>query len=284
MYLSFFGFSEKPFHVTPNPRFLFLSKTHKEALAHLLYGLRDRCGFIQLTGEVGTGKTTVLRSLLSQLDGDIYRSAFIFNPCLAAPELLRAIQRELGLGPSSGGLNELLDDLNAFLLHENAVGRTVLLVIDEAQNLAPEVLEQIRLLSNLETATAKLIQIVLAGQPELSQVLGQRGLRQLNQRINIRYQLHPLDFEDTRAYMEHRLFLAGGEPATTIFTLSAVRLVFRLSGGMPRLINALCDRALLVAYAAHSHQVVTPMVDEAAVEMGRQIGTARRLFTRLWPY
>lgn len=284
MYLPFFGFTEKPFHVTPNPRFLFLSKTHKEALAHLLYGLRDRCGFIQLTGEVGTGKTTVLRSLLGQLDSNIYRSALIFNPCLAAPELLRAIQREFGLTTHAAGLNELLDELNAFLLQENAAGRTVLLVIDEAQNLAPEVLEQVRLLSNLETATAKLIQIVLAGQPELLRLLGQRGLRQLNQRINVRYHLRPLDLEDTRAYIEHRLVLAGGEEAAAIFTLLAVRRVFRLSGGMPRLINALCDRALLVAFAAHSPQVVAPMIDEAAMEMGEQIGRMRRLLTWIWPF
>jgi general secretion pathway protein A len=283
MYRPFFNFSEKPFHVTPNPRFLFLSRTHKEALAHLLYGLRDRCGFIQLTGEVGTGKTTVLRSLLGQLD-DTYRSAFIFNPCLGAPELLRAIHRELGLTSPSVATNDLLDELNVFLLHENAAGRTVLLVIDEAQNLAPEVLEHVRLLSNLETATAKLIQIVLAGQPELSALLGRSNLRQLNQRINVRYHLQPLDGEDTHAYIVHRLLVAGGEAATRIFTPQAMRRVYRLTGGMPRLINALCDRALLVAFAAHSKSVGAATVDEAATEMGRQIGLGRRLLARCWPF
>ncbi|HEY5973369.1 MAG TPA: AAA family ATPase, partial [Geobacteraceae bacterium] len=183
MYCEFYGFTEKPFHITPNPRFLFLSKIHKEALAHLLYGIDNHVGFIELTGEVGTGKTTTLRTLLEQLEEGPYRTALIFNPCLSALELLRSINQEFGLPAEGLGNAELIEHLNRFLLEENRQGRTVVLVIDEAQNLTPQVLEQIRLISNLETESDKLIQIVLAGQPELLQVLERPELRQLAQRV-----------------------------------------------------------------------------------------------------
>src|SRR6185369_8147352 len=195
MYLDFYGFSETPFSLSPNPRLIFFSKTHKEAFALLLYGINKRYGFIELTGEVGTGKTTVLRTLLGQLDDEKYRTALIFNPSLSAGDLMRAINREFGIPCQSANIAELIGELNRFLLVENSAGRTVVLIIDEAQNLAPDVLEQIRLISNLETDTAKLIQIILAGQPELGRLLEKPELRQINQRIALRYNLHPLDRE-----------------------------------------------------------------------------------------
>lgn len=279
MYCNFFGFSEKPFNITPNPRFLFLSKNHKEVFAHLLYGIRNHSGFIEITGEVGTGKTTALRTLLNQLDGDSYRLAFIFNPSLTSLELLRGINREYGI-EDAGSAGELLSALNTFLLQENSAGRTVVLVIDEAQNLDSGVLEQIRLLSNLETETDKLIQIILVGQPELGQLLEQRSLRQLSQRITVRYHLQPMDFDDTRSYIEHRLEVAGSRGSCR-FTPEASKRIFRFSRGYPRLINILCDRALLVGYAEDSREITASMVKTAIREHRRQSAGIRHL--RLWP-
>src|SRR5512139_1222355 len=196
MYLDFHGFREKPFNLTPDPRFVFLSKNHKEAFAHLLYGINNRVGFIVLTGEVGSGKTTVLRALLSQLDPGHYSTALIFNPCLSPPELLEKTCREFGIPIPTSNHGSPLDALNLFLLQQNAEGRTVVLVIDEAQALEAPVLEQIRLISNLETDREKLIQIVLAGQPELEKILKKKGMRQLAQRVTVRYHLQPMDFQD----------------------------------------------------------------------------------------
>jgi general secretion pathway protein A len=268
MYCEFFGFKEKPFAITPNPRFIFLSRNHKEVFAHLLYGIRSHCGFIEVTGEVGTGKTTVLRTLLNQLQDDAYRLAFIFNPALSAPELLRGIHREFGISCAAETIDEMLSALNSFLLRENAAGRTVVLVIDEAQNLEPGVLEQIRLLSNLETETDKLIQIVLVGQPELGTMLSRPELRQLSQRITVRYHLRSMKFEDARAYIRHRIEVAGGRG--NLFTPRAVKKIFRYSGGLPRLINIVCDRALLCAYAEDAREVSAATVSTAIRELRRQ--------------
>lgn len=254
MYLDFYGFSETPFSLSPNPRFIFYSKTHKEAFALLLYGINKRFGFIELTGEVGTGKTTVLRTLLGQLDEESYRTALIFNPSLSAIDLLRAINREFGIPSDAPGSTGLIDELNRYLLEENAAGRTVVLIIDEAQNLAPDVLEQIRLISNLETDSTKLIQIVLAGQPELARLLEKPELRQINQRIALRYALHPLDREDFTAYIDHRLAMAGGR-GKVAFTAAALRWLYRCSRGTPRLINILCDRALLIGYTEDRRRI-----------------------------
>ena len=254
MYLDYYGFTEKPFTITPNPRFIFFSKIHKEAFALLLYGINNHFGFMELVGEVGTGKTTVLRTLLCQLNEESYRIALIFNPSLSAVDLMRAINHEYGIPGESGNVAELLGELNRFLLRENAAGKTVVLVIDEAQNLAPDVLEQIRLISNLETETDKLIQIVLAGQPELGRLLEKPELRQINQRIALRYHLKPLDREDSRIYMEHRLNVAGGSRKVT-FTPSAFTWIYRYSRGTPRLINMLCDRALLIGYTESSREI-----------------------------
>lgn len=263
MYCEFYSLAEKPFTLTPNPDFIFLSKNHKEAFAHLLYGIDHHAGFIELTGEVGTGKTTVIRTLLGQLDPENYRSALVFNPCLSALSLMQTVNREYGLAWEYLTGAELLDALNRFLLEETLAGRTVVLVIDEAQNLTPDVLEQIRLISNLETKNDKLIQIVLVGQSELKTLLEQTELRQLNQRITVRYHLWPMDFEDTRDYIHHRLKIAGAGEYPR-FEEKALKKIYRFSGGLPRLINAVCDRALLVGYTSES-RIITPAMIQSAV-------------------
>lgn len=279
MYCEFYGFAEKPFTITPNPRFIFLSKNHKEVFAHLLYGVRTHCGFIEITGEVGTGKTTALRTLLNQLESDSYRLAFIFNPSLSALELLRGINAEFGIESAAASAGELLSALNHFLLRENAAGRTVVLVIDEAQNLQPTVLEQIRMLSNLETETDKLIQIILVGQPELGAMLERTELRQLSQRITVRYHLRPMDFDDARDYIAHRLEVAGSRDAG-LFTPRAMKRIFRHSRGYPRLINILCDRSLLIGYTENSRQITVSLVDTAIRELQRQVRPQN--WWRLW--
>ncbi len=280
MYCEYYEFSEKPFTVTPNPRFIFLSKNHQEAFAHLLYGIDNHAGFIEFTGGIGTGKTTVLRTLLGQLDENVYRTALIFNPCLSATELLRSINREYGI-PGEGLSNaELLRELNRFLLREKAAGRTVVLVIDESQNLEPPVLEQIRLISNLETETDKLIQIVLAGQPELGRLLERPELRQLAQRITVRYHLRPMDFDDTKKYIKHRLGMVG-HGLTVRFAPSALKRIFRYSGGIPRLINIVCDRTLLVGYAEGYREITRQTVNAAIGEIKRDNGSRSGAFRLL---
>lgn len=254
MYLDFYGFREKPFNLTPDPGFVFLSRTHKEAFAHLLYGINNRVGFIGLTGEVGSGKTTVLRALFSQLDADHHRTALIFNPCLSAPELLQSINREFGISTYTSNNAGALNALNLFLLEQNTEGRTVVLAIDEAQNLEASVLEQIRLISNLETDREKLIQIVLSGQPELVQILKRDDMRQLSQRIIVRHHLQPMDFQDTVHYINHRLEVAGGRGEVS-FSTGALKRIHRYSRGLPRPINAACDRALMVAYARNTARI-----------------------------
>ena len=254
MYLDYYGFREKPFNLTPDPRFIFLSKNHREAFAHLLYGINNRAGFILLTGEVGSGKTTVLRALLNQLDGGHYRTALIFNPRLSPPELIHNINREFAIQTYASTSSRLLETLNPFLLQQNSEGRTVVLVIDEAQSLEAPVLEQIRLISNLETDRDKLIQIVLSGQPEFLHILKRKEMQQLSQRITVRYHLHPMDFEDTVAYIHHRLEVAGVR-SRDVFSKSALRLIYRYSRGLPRLINAACDRALLTGYTREAARI-----------------------------
>ena len=266
MYTTYFGFNEKPFTLTPNPRFIYLSKNHKEAFAHLLYGINNHYGFIELIGEVGTGKTTVLRTLLGQLNDKNYRSALIFNPCLTGVELLRSINHEFGLNSESEYANELLEELNGFLLKENTQGITVVLVIDEAQNLSPEILEQLRLISNLETENDKLIQIVLAGQPELSSLLDLPELRQLNQRIAVRYRLRSMSPHETQTYIRHRMVVAG-ETGGVSFSRPALKLIHLYSRGLPRLINNLCDRALLIGYGDERRRVSAGIVMRAIKEL-----------------
>jgi len=259
MYTKYFGFNEKPFTLTPNPRFIFLSKNHKEAFAHLLYGINNHYGFIELTGEVGTGKTTILRTLLGQLQDENYRTALIFTPCLTGIELLRSINGEFGIECASEYANELLAVLNRFLLAESTEGRTVVLVIDEAQNLPPDVLEQVRLISNLETENDKLIQIILAGQPELEILLGRSDLRQLNQRIAVRYKLRSMSKHETRLYIRQRMEVAG-ETGGVSFSSYAINWIYLATRGVPRLINILCDRALLIAYGDERRRISSAIV------------------------
>ena len=267
MYLSFFGLIEKPFAITPDPRYLYLSERHAEALAHLLYGINESGGFIQLTGEVGTGKTTVVRTLLSRLPhhADV---AVILNPRVTPVEFLLTICEELGLGldeADRGSVKEMVDALNRRLLASHAEGRRVIVIVDEAQNLSAEVLEQVRLLTNLETATQKLLQIILIGQPELREMLERTDLRQLAQRITGRYHLNPLLKHETLQYVRHRLRVAGA--AGEIFTPSALAQVHRVSGGVPRVINVCCDRALLGAYTEETKRVTPALVRRAAGEV-----------------
>ena len=273
MYLSFFGLNEKPFSITPDPRYLFLSERHAEAMAHLLYGIKEAGGFIQLTGEVGTGKTTIVRSLLAQTPENA-EIALILNPRMTAPEFLLTLCEELGIGVPAraiGSLKDLVDVLNDYLLRAHAAGRRVVLVVDEAQNLAPEVLEQVRLLTNLETNTQKLLQIILIGQPELRELLDRSELRQLAQRITGRYHLDPLSGPETIAYVRHRLRVAGA--TSEIFTRRALQRIYRLSGGVPRVINILCDRALLGGYSMDRHRITTGLVRQAGTEVfGRHAG------------
>ncbi|MBV6424299.1 MAG: hypothetical protein NAOJABEB_02109 [Steroidobacteraceae bacterium] len=272
MYLSFFGLNEKPFSITPDPRYLFLSERHAEALAHLLYGVSEAGGFVQLTGEVGTGKTTIVRSLLGQIPKNA-EIALILNPRMTAPEFMLTICEELGIGlpdRAVASLKDLVDILNHYLLRAHADGRRVVLLVDEAQNLEPAVLEQVRLLTNLETATQKLLQIILIGQPELREMLARPELRQLAQRITGRYHLDPLSAAETAAYVRHRLRVAGA--TTDILTAGALAEVYRQSGGIPRLVNVICDRALLGAYTQDRHRVTASTVRSAAGEVfGRRI-------------
>jgi len=275
MYLNFYGFREKPFNLTPDPRFVFLSKTHKEAFAHLLYGINNRVGFIALTGEVGSGKTTVLRALLSQLNTDHHRTALIFNPCLSPEVLLQNINREFGIPTNTSNNSSFLDSLNVFLLQQNGEGRTVVLVIDEAQNLEPSVLEQIRLISNLETDREKLIQIVLSGQPEFVQMLKRNEMRQLSQRINVRYHLQAMDFQDTVHYINHRLDVAGGRSGV-IFSRRAVKRIYEYSRGLPRLVNAACDRALLAGYTRDTARIDSRIAAAGIKDMRRDTASYTR--------
>lgn len=268
MVLDFYGLAEPPFSLTPDPRFVFLSDRHREALAHLVYGIGQggAGGFVQLTGEVGTGKTTLSRLLLEQLP-DHVRPALILNPRLSAVELVEAIAEELGLDLSSvrGSQKGVVDALNRALLETHAAGKAVVAIIDEAQNLSDDALEQVRLLTNLETARQKLLQIVLLGQPELRDKLAQPHLRQLAQRITARYHLAPLDADETESYLRHRIAVAGGKRFP--FTADAVRALHRHSGGVPRLINILAERALLAGYVGDATSVGRSMVDHAAREV-----------------
>jgi general secretion pathway protein A len=267
MYTSFFGLSEKPFAITPDPRYLYLSERHAEALAHLLYGINESGGFIQLTGEVGTGKTTVVRTLLSRVPhhADV---AVILNPRVTPVEFLLTICEELGLEIAEAdrdSVKQMVDALNRRLLGAHAEGRRIIVLVDEAQNLSIDVLEQVRLLTNLETPTQKLLQIILIGQPELRELLDRTDLRQLAQRITGRYHLKPLSREETKGYVRHRLRVAGA--AQEIFTPGALLELHRLSQGIPRVINVACDRALLGGYTQETKKITASLVRRAAGEV-----------------
>lgn len=283
MYCKHFGFDSKPFTITPDPRFLYLSGRHREALAHLLYGVGEGGGFVQLTGEVGTGKTTLCRALLEQLpiSADV---ALILNPKLNGQELVAAVCDELHVEypRETQSLKVLVDHLNQHLLKSHAAGRRTILILDEAQNLSIEVLEQVRLLTNLETPQAKLLQIILIGQPELQELLARTELRQLAQRITARYHLGELDRDEARAYIAHRLRVSGGR--VDIFTPGAVNELLRLSGGIPRVINVVCDRALLGAYVEDKRRVDRVIMRRAAAEVAPEIHSNNQGSAAYWPW
>ena len=265
MYLNYFGLAEAPFSIAPAPRFLHMSPRHQEALAHLLYGVGGDGGFVLLTGEVGTGKTTVCRCLLEQIP-ESCDVAYIFNPKMTVAELLSTLCTEFGIDcpPDNTSIKVFVDHINAHLLDAHARGRHAVLIIDEAQNLSPEVLEQMRLLTNLETSERKLLQIILIGQPELAEMLARPELRQLAQRIVARYHLEPLSREEVAAYVRHRLEVAGTQKP--LIPASLMGRLHRLSGGIPRLLNVLCDRALLGAYAKGKKRGDRPPLAQAARE------------------
>ena len=281
MYTSFFGLNEKPFSITPNPRYLYMSERHTEALAHLIYGIKDASGFIQLTGEVGTGKTTLIRSLLQRLpeNADV---ALILNPQLSATEFLTSILTEfhVPIPEQRTSKKALIDALNNFLLENYSKGRRSILIVDEAQNFAIDVLEQIRLLTNLETAKQKLFQITLIGQPELRTMLARTDLRQLAQRITGRYHLEPLNEADTEKYVRHRMRVAGA--SREIFSKRACRELYKLSGGIPRIINVIADRALLGAYTLETPEIGARMVRQAAAETYNLGGASDSSWRKWW--
>ena len=266
VYRDYYGFSEKPFDLTPDPKYLYLSPKHKEVLAHLVYGLQENNGFLKIIGEVGTGKTTICRSFLRELRTD-FSIAYVFNPAINELELLQTINSELGLPCETDSKKKLVDTLNIFLLKERAKGHRVVVIIDEAQALEVKVLDQLRLLSNLETETEKLIQIVLIGQPELDQLLTKNELRQLRQRITISWELLPLNLEETRGYIQHRINIALGKGRVQ-FTRSAAELIYKYSHGIPRMINVLADRSLLIAYTMSTKKITPKIVRPAIKDIG----------------
>ncbi|UCG64250.1 MAG: AAA family ATPase [Deltaproteobacteria bacterium] len=285
MYASYFGFKETPFNLTPDPRYLFLSTYHREALDHLLYGINDRKGFIVITGGIGTGKTTLSRALLERLDESI-KSALIFNSFISDTELLEIVNQEFGIktGSKTKTKKEYIDRLNRFLLETFSTGGNAVLLIDEAQNLSLPVLEQIRMLSNLETEKEKLIQIVLVGQSELKELLANPSLKQLDERIMVRYELKPLDQKDVQGYVEHRLVVGGGK-GNVRFTAAALKEIYKYSRGNPRRINAVCDRALLIAYAKDEFSISKRTIRKAIDDMrGGLSSEVRALYgsRRIW--
>lgn len=274
MYNSFYGFKERPFQLVPNPAYLYLSRSHEEAMAHLVYAISQGDGVVEITGEVGTGKTTLCRAVLENLDQNT-EAAYIFNPKLDSLQLLKAINDEFGVSSSGNTVKELIDTLNAFLMKKKMEGKKAVLIIDEAQNLNKDVLEQLRLLSNLETTTSKLIQIILVGQPELGEMLDSHELRQLGQRITLSCYLTPLSYRETREYIHHRIQVAS-QKAEVHFTRSALRAVYKYSGGIPRLINIACDRALLTAYGLNRKKISGPITRASIRELSAR-GDVRRL-------
>jgi len=274
MYETFFGLSDLPFRLTPDPKYLFMSAKHREAFAHLVYGISEGSGFVAITGEVGAGKTTLIRALLAEHAKDV-TVASIVNPVLTSTELLQTINAELGLPSRSTSRKELIEELAAFLKGNKEAGRRTVIIVDEAQNLDPVVLEQLRLLTNLETETEKLLQVVLVGQPELHGILQRHDLRQLNQRVTERWHLDKLDRDEAVEYVRHRLRVAGAQ--TDLVDPKALDLVYRFTDGVPRLLNILCHRSLLVAFTRSRGRVGTDEVAAAARELGYapQVAAAR---------
>lgn len=265
MYESFFGLKECPFNVTPDPRFLYLSRHHQDALSSLLYGVQSRRGFMQLSGEIGAGKTTISRMLLSKLQSEKVHTSLVINPKLSEFELLQVIVEDFGIKPKGKKRKDYFDALNKFLIEELEQGYNALVIIDEAQLLTPKALEAVRLLSNFETTSHKLLQIILAGQPELKDLLNREDLTQLRQRITIRTHLPELSREEAGNYIAHRLKVAGAQ--ANYFTAQALDMVHQLSSGIPRLINVLADRAMMTAFTQNIRMVEAAMVEYAQADI-----------------
>jgi general secretion pathway protein A len=278
VYLHFFTLRESPFNLTPDPRFLFLSAQHEEALTHLLYGIYERKGFIEITGEVGTGKTVLCRVLLERLDKTV-STALVFNSYLTKMELLQAITDDFGLQPRETTSKGYIDVLNEYLLSEFAAGRNAVVVIDEAQNLEPTVLEQLRMLSNLETERGKLLQIILVGQPELHAKLATLQMRQLEQRIAVRFHIHELTRAETEQYITHRMSVAGAAH-TVIWSRRALRLIHHHTGGIPRRLNLLCDRVLMTTFVRETHRVSAAIVRRSVQELASPWQSRRMCWRR----
>jgi len=270
MYCKFYGLKERPFNVTSDPDFFFLSTKHKEALAHLHYGVSQRKGIIVLTGEIGTGKTTICRFFINELDKNV-RTALILNPHFSEIQLLEAIVRDFGIRTNGNNRLSLVRELNSFLLNESAAGNNVVLIIDEAQNLKPSLLEQVRLLSNLETEKEKLLQVVLVGQPELNSRLNLYELRQLRQRIMVKYHILPLEQAEIRDYINHRLKIAGLINAEIEFSEDAINRISDFSCGTHRLINMVCDRALLAGFTLETHKIGLEIINKCVEELNNYV-------------
>jgi len=267
MYLKFYGLNEKPFNVTSDPAFFFLSQKHQEALSHLLYGVTQRKGIVVVTGEIGTGKTTLCRFFLNQLGRNV-KTALVLNPYFSETQLLEAIVKDFGISVKDKSKLSFVWELNRFLLKESELGNNVVIIIDEAQNLKPNQLEQVRLLSNLETDKDKLLQIVLVGQPELNEKLNLIALRQLQQRITVKYHIRPLERNEIKAYINHRLCVAGARTLNRVkFTDEALRLISDFSSGIPRLINIICDRALLAGFVEENDIIDSNIIDRCIKEL-----------------
>ncbi len=265
MYREFFGLKEKPFNVTSDPNFLFLSRVHKEALSHLLYGIKEKKGFLEITGEIGAGKTTLCRALLSQLDKNT-KTAFIFNSNLPELQLLQSILEDFGITVLRKNKVSLFKQLNNFLIEEMSHGNNVVLIIDEAQNIKTRVLEEIRMLSNLETDKEKLFQIILVGQPELKNKLESPALKQLRQRIAVRFHISPLESGEVEEYIYHRLMVAGSS-GNIRFDKDAMERISFFTGGIPRVINMVCDKSLLAAYVSATKDITLPIVENSIKEL-----------------
>lgn len=286
MYAAYFGLKENPFSLSPDARYLFLSEQHRDALNCLIYGIKEKKGFVLISGDIGTGKTTICRSLINSLD-DSVETALIFNTAISDLELLETVLNEYGIDFKRESMTRknYIDVLNDFLLKNYAAGKAAVLLIDEAQNLSHSVLEQIRMLSNLETETEKLIQIILIGQPELNNTLMLPALRQLNERITVRYDLKPLSSPEVLEYIQHRLKVAQG-PGSLKFTKGAYNLIYNFTEGIPRRINALCDRSLLIAYTKNVSKINRKIVNLAAHDIGinyfqKTLNSGKKIWSRL---